>query len=138
VALSPAPAPAPSHLQPGQQRRFDGYDAAGQKLLGERLRAARALLERTDERHFSIELFITEHTDPARMERFLLRARELVPLDELYVIPMVSGGEYRLRVVFGDYATRDEAAAADKRLPPKYQAAFRTALRTFGELRGQI
>jgi type II secretory pathway predicted ATPase ExeA len=138
VAAAPAPAPAPSHLQPGQQRRFDGYDAAGQKLLGERLRAARALLERTDERHFSIELFITEHTDPARMERFLLRARELVPLDELYVIPMVSGGEYRLRVVFGDYATRDEAAAADKRLPPKYQAAFRTALRTFGELRGQI
>jgi MSHA biogenesis protein MshM len=131
-------APALSRLLPAQQRRFDGYDAAGQKLLGERLSAARSLLDRTDERHFSIELFITEHTDPARMERFLVRARELVPLDQLYVIPMSSGGEYRLRVVFGDFATRDEAAAADKRLPPKYQAAFRTALRTFGELRGQI
>jgi hypothetical protein len=90
-----------------------------------------------DER-YSIELFVTENTDPARMERFLLRARDLVPLENLFVIPMGSGGEYRLRVVYGDFGTREEAVQEEKRLPPRYQAAFRTSPRSFGELRGQI
>jgi hypothetical protein len=72
------------------------------------------------------------------MERFLLRARDLVPLDELFVIPMVVGKQYRLRVVLGDFPNLDEALAAEKRLPPKYHGAFRTAPRSFGELRGQI
>jgi hypothetical protein len=72
------------------------------------------------------------------MERFLLRARELVPLEEVFVIPMAVGKQYRLRVVFGDFASRDEALAAEKRLPPKYQDAFRTSPRSFAELRGQI
>jgi MSHA biogenesis protein MshM len=138
AAKAPEPPASPSHLQPVQRQRLDGYAAAGQKLLGERLQATRAALDQVDDGHFSIELFITDNTDPARMERFLVRARDLVPLDELYVIPMSSAGDYRLRVVYGKFATREEAAAADKRLPPKYQAAFRTALRTFGELRGQI
>jgi MSHA biogenesis protein MshM len=138
AAKAPEPPAPPSHLQPGQRQRLDGYAAGGQKLLGERLQATRAALDHVDDGHFSIELFITDNTDPARMERFLLRARDLVPLDELYVIPISSAGDYRLRVVYGKFATREEAAAADKRLPPKYQAAFRTALRTFGELRGQI
>jgi septal ring-binding cell division protein DamX len=69
------------------------------------------------------------------MERFLLRAREMVPLEELYVIPVAGGGQYRLWVVFGDFASREEAAGAIRRLPPRYQEAFRTAPRSFGELR---
>jgi septal ring-binding cell division protein DamX len=40
--------------------------------------------------------------------------------------------------VYGDFASRDEAAAAGKRLPPKYLQAFRPAPRSFAELRGQI
>jgi hypothetical protein len=79
------------------------------------------------------------------MERFLLRARELVPLEELFVIPMAGGGpkaegghRYRLRVVYGAFPNREEAKAAGKRLPPKYQQAFRTSVRSFAELRGQI
>jgi 2-oxoglutarate dehydrogenase complex dehydrogenase (E1) component-like enzyme len=78
-----------------------------------------------------------EHSS-ARMERFLLRARELVPLEELFVIPMAAGAHYRLRVVYGEFPTHGEAAAAEKRLPPRYQQAFRTAVRSFAELRGQI
>ena len=48
------------------------------------------------------------------------------------------GGEYRLWVVFGDFASRAEAAAAGQRLPPRYQQAFRAAPRSFGELRRQL
>ena len=72
------------------------------------------------------------------MERFLLRAREIVPLDALFVIPVTVGEEYRLWVVFGDFANREEAAAASARLPPRYKQAFRVAPRSFGDLRKQL
>jgi hypothetical protein len=72
------------------------------------------------------------------MERFLSRARDLVPLEQLFIIPMGTAGQYRLRVMFGDFETREEAIAAAKRLPPRYQQAFQTLPRTFAELRGQI
>lgn len=136
---TPPPPPAPAtHLRPDQHRRMTAYAAGGQKLLVERVAAAREVLDRADDGHYSIELFITDNTDPARMERFLLRARDLVPLEQLYVVPIGGAGQYRLRVLYGDFATREEAAAADKRLPPRYQSAFRTSLRSFAELRGQI
>jgi type II secretory pathway predicted ATPase ExeA len=132
------PAPPPALLDPEQLRRLAGYRPGGQRLLGERLAATRERLERTPDGSYAIELFVTENTDPARMERFLIRARELVPLDELYVIPMMNGKQYRLRVVFGEFASWNEAVAAEKRLPPKYQNAFHTTPRSFAELRGQI
>jgi len=95
-------------------------------------------VERVEPEHYSLELFVTENSDPARMERFLVRARELVPLEEVYVIPVPAGGQYRLWVVFGEFASRDEALAAGRRLPPRYQQAFRAAPRSFEELRGQL
>ena len=96
------------------------------------------MLDRAPDEGYSIELFTTDNSDPARMERFLLRARDFVQLGELFVIPMADAGLVRLRVVYGEFPTRDQAAAAEKRLPPRYQEAFRTELRSFGELRSQI
>src|SRR5436189_174699 len=93
---------------------------------------------RTRDEQFAIELFITDNTDPARVERFLVRARELVPLGELFVIPVARGGQYRLRVIFGEFPSRAAAIEAGKRLPPRYQQAFRASPRSFAELRGQI
>ena len=135
TAASP---PSPSRLRPEQAERLEHYSPAGHRLLAERIAAARAVLERAPDEGYSIELFTTDNSDPARMERFLLRARDFVQLDELFVIPIADAGQYRLRVVYGEFPTRDQAAAAGKRLPPKYQEAFRTELRSFGELRGQI
>jgi septal ring-binding cell division protein DamX len=133
----PEPEPVPQ-LSEEQMRRLAGYSSAGQRLLADRLAATREMLERADDERYAIELFVTENTDPARMERFLLRAREVVPLEELYVIPVAGGGQYRLWVVFGDFASRQEAAAAGRRLPPRYQQAFRPAPRSFAELRRQL
>jgi hypothetical protein len=121
-----------------QLRRLAAYSPAGQPLLAERLEATREVLQRAPDEAFAIELYITENADPARMERFLMRARDLVPLEELFVIPMGDAGEYRLWVVYGEFDTRDAADAARKRLPPRYQNAFRTAPRSFSELRQQI
>jgi MSHA biogenesis protein MshM len=128
----------PAQLNDEQARRIERYSPAAHRLLAERLAATRDVLERAPDEAYSIELFTTDNTDPARMERFLVRARDLVPLAELFIIPMASAGDYRLRVVYGRFSTRDEAAAAGKRLPPRYQEAFRTSVRSFAELRRPI
>jgi MSHA biogenesis protein MshM len=142
VALEPTPAQsapsAASHLSAEQAGRLERYSPVGHRLLAERIAAARAALDRAPDEAYSIELFTTDNSDPARMERFLLRARDFVQLGELFIIPMEDAGVFRLRVVYGDFPTRDQAAAAEKRLPPRYQEAFRTELRSFGELRSQI
>jgi hypothetical protein len=149
---APAPAPEPVKEDPPepakpepepllsaeQERRLSGYSPAGQRLLASRLSASRERLERADDERYALELYVTENSDPARMERFLLRARDLVPLEEVMVIPVAAGGEYRLWVLFGDFASREEAAAAARRLPPRYQDAFRIAPRSFGELRREL
>ena len=77
----------------------------------------------------------SDNTDPARMERFLVRARDLALLNDLYVIPLASGQHYRLRVVYGDFPDRAAAAEAERNLPPKYQKAFHSTPRSFADLR---
>jgi type II secretory pathway predicted ATPase ExeA len=131
-------AAAPPRLSADQLRRLKAYTTSGCKLLGERIAATRELLERSPDERYAIELYVTENSDPARMERFLMRARDMVPLAELYVIPMAGDGRYRLRVMLGEFETREQAYEAARRLPPKYQQAFRTAPRSFSEVRSQI
>jgi septal ring-binding cell division protein DamX len=135
----PPPPPPPSRLSDAQASRLAGYSAGRQPLLAERLAAARELLTRAPDESYAIELFNTDNVDPARMERFLLRARDLVRLEDLAVIPLAAGGgQYRLRVVYGEFPTREAALEAEKRLPPRYLNAFRTLPRSFAELRSQI
>jgi len=137
-AKPPAPKAPASLLAPAQLRRFAAYATAGQKLLGERVAAARNVLERApDERH-TLELYVTANPDPERMERFLTRARDWVPLADLFVIPLAGEGQYRLRVAIGEYDSHEQAAEAAKRLPPRYQQAFRATPRSFAEIRSQI
>jgi len=131
----------PTRLAPGQVRRLHAYPTNGQRLLAERLAATVELLARADDRHYALELYTTENSDPARIERFLTRARDLVPLDEVFVIPLADtdkGGGWRMRVVVGRYDSREQALEAARRLPPKYQRAFHAAPRTFAELRADL
>jgi len=150
AAPAPAPAPAPLPPQPAakpapvlltaeQLRRFEGYSAGRDApLLRERLVESRERLKSEADGSYSVELFIAENSDPVRTERFLIRARDLVPLSDVYVIPVVSGQRYRLRIVYGMFPNREAAADAAKRLPPKYQNAFRFQLRALSELRASI
>jgi len=126
------------HLSAEQLRRFNAYSPGSQRLLAERTAATRELLERSPDERYSLELFMTDNGEPARMERFLMRARDWVPLAEVYVVPQRGGRRPRLRVLFGDYASREQALEASRHLPPRYQVAFRTVPRSLGELRGQI
>jgi type II secretory pathway predicted ATPase ExeA len=130
--------PPPTLLTPEKRLRLEGYAVGRNPLLRERVAATREKLESEPDTGFSIELFATENSDAARTERFLLRARELVPLADVYVIPVATGSRYLLRVAYGMYASKEAAAEAAKRLPPKYQNAFRFELRSIAELRAAI
>jgi len=134
----PPPQPAEPLLSRAQTRQIDGYPAGANKLVRERIAATRARLEIEPDTHFSIELFTTDNWDPARMERFLVRARELVPLGEIYVIPSSGPRRYQMRVAYGAYSSREAAIQAQERLPPKYRQAFQSELRTFSDLRKGI
>jgi hypothetical protein len=84
----------------------------------------------------TLELYYTENSDAARVERFLLRARDLVPLESVYIVPVAGeGGKYRIWATYGDYPTREDALEAARNLPPKYQREFPLAPRTYAEVR---
>jgi septal ring-binding cell division protein DamX len=88
-----------------------------------------------DER-LTIELYYSDNSDAARVERFLLRARDLVPLENVHIVPVAGeGGKYRIWATYGDYASPEEAAQAARALPPKYQREFPLLPRTYAEVR---
>jgi MSHA biogenesis protein MshM len=137
-ATSVSASTAPPSLAIDQIRLFDAYPVGAHPLARERLSATRRLLEREPDHHYSLELYTTDNWDPARLEGFFQRARDMVPLDELFVIPSHGPQRFRIRVVYGAYSTRESARLAQARLPPRYKQAFQTELRSFAELRGSV
>jgi MSHA biogenesis protein MshM len=137
AAAAPAPpfAPPQPRLEREQVLRLAGYAAGRNPLLHARIEAARDKLDSAPDGHHSVELYFTDNSDPARVERFLMRARDLVPLENVYIVPVESGGRYRIWALYGDFADAAQAELAAKRLPPKYQRAFRLVPRSFAELR---
>ena len=130
--------PSEPRLSQIQRRRLQSYATGGYKLLSERLEATRELLDSAPDERYALELFVTDNPEAARMERFLLRARDLVPLSEVFLIPVAGTRNARLRVIYGTFQNEREARDALSRLPPKYQQAFRVAPRRFAELRSQM
>ena len=129
---------APPLLGIDALKRMSGYSPAGSTLLRERLEATRAALTSEPDAHFSLELFMADNSDPARTERFLQRARDMVDLASLYVIPLASGKRYRLQVTYGAFPDRAAADEAIRHLPPKYRQAFQVEPKSFNELRAGL
>jgi len=125
-------------LRPEQIQRIETYSTRGQPLLVERIAATRDVLQTAPDSAYSVELYLTQNTDPARIERFLRRARDLGLLSDVYVIPLTDRKPTHLRVVYGVYGTRAEAEAAAQGLPSKYKKAFDTVVRDFAELRRSL
>jgi hypothetical protein len=124
-----------AELEREQMLRLQGYDAGRNALLFARLEATREKLDAAPDERYSLEFYITDNSDPARIERFLVRARDLVPLEHLWIVPLQDRGRYRVWTLFGDYPSREAAAQAARRLPPKYQEAFPLVPRSFAEVR---
>jgi type II secretory pathway predicted ATPase ExeA len=137
MQAEPAP-PSASLLSQSQRERLEAYATSGYTLLSQRLAATRELLDWAPDGRYALELFVTDNAEAARMERFLLRARDLVPISEVFLIPLAGPRNTRLRVIYGTFQSEREARDALTRLPPKYQHAFRVAPRRFAELRSQM
>jgi MSHA biogenesis protein MshM len=135
AAAEPPAKPAPSRLDRGQEARLAGYSSGRQPLLAARLDASRVKLAAAPDNRITLELYISENSDPARVERFLQRARDLVPLENVYIVPVAEPGKYRIWAIYGDFPDADAAARAAKRLPPRYQKAFPLTPRSFADVR---
>lgn len=122
------------HAGPSAASDFPDVDVAGYRLLGQRIQAAKNVM-RQHEGSLSIQLFLTDDTRPARMERFLQRASNLVMLSNVYVYPTRVGGQLKYRVMYGVYANREQASAAMAKLPQKYRTAFKPELRYVNDMR---
>jgi MSHA biogenesis protein MshM len=133
-AATPGPAQSPL-LERDQLLRMASYSAGRNPLLAARLEATRERLQSEPDTRYSLELYITENSDPARVERFLIRARDLVPLDDVFVVPLEAGGRHRIWALYGVYPDRSAARDAAQQLPAKYQQAFRPYPRSFAEVR---
>jgi hypothetical protein len=111
-----------------------GVDLAEYKLLKQRVDATLGAFSKADRNLYTILLYITSNAKPDRMERFLVRARALVDLSNIYVYPF-SRGKTGFVVTYGLYPDEYEASMAVAGLPEKYQTAFDPELRTLGELK---
>jgi MSHA biogenesis protein MshM len=136
VAVAKPPAsPPPPLLDPAQVDRLAGYSSGKQPLLAARLDATREKLAATPGTRVTLEMYISENSDPARVERFLQRARDLVPLENVFIVPVAEPGRYRIWATYGDFPDVDAAVQAAKRLPPRYQKAFPLTPRSFADIR---
>lgn len=77
---------------------------------------------------FSIQLFYTEDIRPARLERFLIRAKSMEKLSEIYIVPVKTNNKEIYRVLYGIYANKEEAHVGIKNLPKRYADAFAPTL----------
>jgi type II secretory pathway predicted ATPase ExeA len=111
-----------------------GADLAEYRLLKQRVDATLGAFSKADGNLYTILLYVTSNAKPDRMERFLVRARALVDLSNIYVYPF-SRGKTGFIVTYGLYPDEYEASMAVAGLPEKYQTAFDPELRTLGELR---
>ena len=101
-------------------------------LLQQRLAATQELLTKHDLNSVSIQLFYTEDAQPARMERFLIRANGVGKLSEIYVLPIKINGKDGFRVLYGTYSNATEAHAGMQQLPQRYKDAFVPVLYVLG------
>ena len=102
-------------------------------LLQQRIEATQKMLAQHDKNGASIQLFYTEDTQPERMERFLMRAKGLGKLSEIYIMPIRVNGKDGFRALYGAYPDITAANAGTQHLPERYKKAFAPALYLLGD-----
>ncbi len=132
AVASPQPAPKPkppaSDALPAKVSEKPVATEVKTPLLDQRLDTTQTMLSAASRGDVSIQLFYTDNRRPARMERFLGRARRLGILDEIYIVPIKLRGKGGYRVLYGFYASSDAARAGMNDLPQRYKEAFAPTL----------
>lgn len=87
-------------------------------LLAERISATDAWLKTVPENHFTIQLLLADAGNQREVAGFIAANDKLLDVTQIRVFRTVINGRDRLGVIYGDYPTRDLAAATLVRLGP--------------------
>jgi MSHA biogenesis protein MshM len=90
-------------------------------LTAERLAATRAWLATADDRHFSIQLLLTDFARRANLERFLRERRDAGEVDNYYVFETRIRSNVWFGVLYKEYASFGAAKAALDELPEEFR-----------------
>jgi len=136
IAASPQTEPAVPHSSPAATQKSEppaqvantaeikNKSGAPPTLLLQRLAATQHMLAHRNGNDASIQLFYTEDRQPARMERFLIRANGLGKLSEIYVLSIKVNGKDGFRALYGTYPDIEAASAGMQQLPKRYKEVF--------------
>ncbi|MBC7780760.1 MAG: SPOR domain-containing protein, partial [Proteobacteria bacterium] len=110
-------------------------DASGATLLDTRLRATRDWLGRAPPETVSIQIMGSRSED--QLDRQLRALARQLESEQLFVFRTRAGERPSMTVLYGTFATRDEARAALASLPPPIRN-FSPHLRTVQGVRAEI
>jgi septal ring-binding cell division protein DamX len=96
-------------------------------LLKQRLQATRKAIK-SNKGGIGVQLFYTNDVRPEHMEQFLVRAKKLDTLKDIYILPISINGNEGYRVLCGIYPDSESASAGIEKLPKRYKEAFAPAL----------
>lgn len=121
VATAPAPsADTPAHTLPPPQPASPLATQLG-PLASERLAASQEWLAKTPGNRYFIQLLNVETSAAAEAESFLATHAALLDSRQLRVYRSKLSGRDRIGVIYGEYATREQALAALPALPESLQ-----------------
>lgn len=142
VVAAPTPAPASTEM-PEAPTSDSTNNVAGHSLainvpakgtlLQQRIAATEIMMSQIGKSGVSIQLFYTEDKRTPRLERFLIRAKAIDKLAEIYIEPVKTNGKEGFRVLYGAYSNNEAARAGMKSLPQKYKDAFAPTLHDLGD-----
>ncbi|TMH14655.1 MAG: hypothetical protein E6H70_12835 [Betaproteobacteria bacterium] len=106
------------------------------ELARGRFAATQEWLQGAPRDHYAIQLAIVNSKELGQLEDFLLRASKVLPVGELFVYSVKIDGQQHYRVAYGSYASREQALAAIKGLPPLL-SAYHPYYRSVERMRSQ-
>jgi len=127
----PASAPVVATATPANNSAARSLSVTAPKydsLLEQRHAATKTMLSQIGKGGVSIQLYYTNDIRPARMERFLIRAKKAGTLSDIYIVPIRINRKNGFRVLYGAYTNDAAARIGIKKLPKRYKDAFALTL----------
>ncbi len=123
AAVAPAPAPAAAPRPP-------------LTLLQQSLRASKTWLRDEPPDHMSLLIETLPASEHEQLEAFLSNARNVIGLTQLHAVPQRSGGQDKIAIVYGSFATLDQAQQVQAMLAERW--SFRPLIRDIKDMRDDV
>ncbi len=115
-AAAPAPPPTQAPVVPPPPGFPEAWQKLG-KLTQQRLQEQLGWFAQAPDNRWFVQLLGTDATQAQRVESFLAQADQLLDASQVRVYFVEMRGSERLGVIYGDFATEAQAAAAARNIP---------------------